>query len=129
MPQEVHLFPKERVFPLFGGGEPFKVEAYQLGVARCPNYTEDSLGLGGCGVYESRPRACRAYPVIASTASVVVAQPDARCPGVRALPQVSGKFFSSEMAAYTQRLIDELHQGDQIQWMWPLNKQEWVPVR
>lgn len=55
-PDEIKQFPEWSIFPLFRNeGDVF---AFQLGEDLCPMLVD-----GKCGIYESRPLICRAFPV------------------------------------------------------------------
>ncbi|MFQ6075923.1 MAG: YkgJ family cysteine cluster protein [Candidatus Bathyarchaeia archaeon] len=66
-PWERKLFPREMVSPQFGVGvmrkrgrlRPRRVVRYQLRVNVCPHLSEGNR----CRMYESRPNACRSFPI------------------------------------------------------------------
>lgn len=120
-PSEISRFPGEAVFPLFGHGRPVEVIAYQLGVNRCPNYGEVD-GFGTCNVHAERPLVCRAFPVIGPF------KVSKRCPAVaRATDGVDADSLKPELEAHRKK-IECLMARKESQWMWPLNKREWIPM-
>lgn len=120
-PSEISKFPDEVVFPMFGHGQPIEITAYQLGVNRCPNY-EEVGGLGTCKVHVDRPLVCRAYPVL-SPFNV-----SKRCPAVaQAVDGVDADSLKPELAAHRKKL-ELMMSRKESQWLWPLNKKEWIPV-
>jgi Fe-S-cluster containining protein len=120
-PSEIAQFPSDVVFPLFGHGVPVEITAYQLGVNRCPNY-EESGGLGTCKVYADRPLVCRAFPVLGP---FNVAK---RCPAVaQAVDGVDSDSLGAEIEAHRKK-IECMMSRKETQWVWPLNKREWIPM-
>lgn len=120
-PSEIAKFPVEAVFPLFGHGQPVEVTAYQLGVNRCPNY-EESGGVGKCGIHADRPLVCRAFPVLGPSK---VSQ---RCPAVaQAVDGVDADSLGSELDAHRKK-IECMMSRKESEWVWPLNKREWLPM-
>lgn len=65
LPGEIHLFPKERIKPMFRyhpNSSPELAEViwmYQLDSDSCPQYDEEGRS---CRIYEKRPLICRAFP-------------------------------------------------------------------
>jgi Fe-S-cluster containining protein len=120
-PSEIGNFPAEVVFPLFGRGKPVVATAYQLGVNRCPHYREEA-GLGGCGIYDSRPLSCRAFPVFGH---LLVS---AHCPVVReAKDGVDRDSLGPELEAHRKK-VEFMMSRQENEWVWPLNRREWLPI-
>lgn len=121
-PSETPLFPGEVVAPLVGHGDPVTIMAYQLSVNRCPHYEEPSTGAGRCSIYDRRPAACRAFPVI-SRHSVSGA-----CAAVSKIKDgVEPESLSAELAAYEEEVAHDLSQPEP-EWVWPLNERRWVAL-
>jgi len=58
-PEEKHLFPREKVFPLIAiGDSPTKIILYQLDENICPHLQDNK-----CIIYKDRPLICRAFPL------------------------------------------------------------------
>lgn len=120
-PSEIKSFPQDVIFPLVGHGNPVEITAYQLGVNRCPNFVEEN-GVGKYSIYATRPRICRAFPVI-SRYKVTES-----CPGIARLKNgATRESLKDEIAAHQEKL-DYAMTVPKNEWIWPLNKKEWVPI-
>lgn len=114
-PAETQWFAPEAVVPLFKVGN--DVTAYQLRDNRCPNLTADNL----CSIYDHRPLACRAFPVIANG----IVQGD--CTFVQ---RHFGELISETSLASEQAASDEQHhqRSPRPSAKWPLDLARWIPV-
>lgn len=120
-PSEITKFPDGAVFPLFGRGQPVEVTAYQLGINRCPNY-EESGGLGRCKVYADRPLICKSYPVLGRF------KVSSHCPVIQqATDGVDADSLGPELEAHSKK-IEYMMLRAENEWIWPLNKREWIPL-
>lgn len=66
LPEETKLFPKDKIFPLYGFGikgrsrpRPIEIGMYQYAEMTCIHLTQDNL----CKIYDKRPLICRAFPL------------------------------------------------------------------
>ena len=106
--EEVKLFPKERVSPLFGKGKPIEIVAYQINTQICPLLSKE-----GCLIYDQRPLACRHYPLNGDGI-------DEQCPASK---DTNIEEMKEELEAEEEMLNDltEKH------WIYPLNLCYWIP--
>ena len=62
--EDINLFPKEYIKPSYGYGKRIrqlkKIQAYQLDKNVCPHLDRRNF----CNIYSTRPRACKAFPLI-----------------------------------------------------------------
>lgn len=128
------LFPSEVVFPLFGRGDPIQIKAYQLGVNQCPHF---QLGnsVGSCLIHEKKPLACRTFPLLSYdrfSKKLVLCK---SCPVVKTAYDKGEEFnkdsLISEISANNQKieqLIKEITDNNQDEYMWPINKKEWIKI-
>lgn len=120
-PSETRLFPSDVVFPLLGTGNPVEITAYQLGVNQCVHY-EEAGGVGRCRIHAERPVACRAYPVIGAF------EVTDQCLAVRQSPEgIDRDSLSDELAAHNKK-IEQMLERPETQWVWPLDRREWIPI-
>jgi Fe-S-cluster containining protein len=120
-PSEIKSFPQDVIFPLVGHGKLPTITAYQLGVNRCPNFVEEN-GVGKCSIHTTRPRICRAFPVISR---YKVAE---SCAGIARLKNgATRESLKGEIAAHEEKL-DYAMTVPTNEWIWPLNKKEWVRI-
>lgn len=91
LPDEVHLFPADMVFPMWGINikgrsrpRPEIIGVLQLNANICPHLKEKNV----CEIYQKRPAVCRAHPlsITMDSSLVVSASIDIMCPFSKRLP-------------------------------------------
>lgn len=142
-PNETKLFPKRLVSPSKGIGwgvtGPKHIITYQLNVDVCPHISKDNL----CRIYDRRPLACQAFPLISVGAQgTTIADPN-DCTFVEEtekekgslnniLPMTPKKFKGPEEWMAIGKIEEQvrkstrMHRGDsRVIWDFNLNSQEW----
>ena len=107
---------------------PSEIVAYQLGVQPCPNLKEVN-GIIECNIYNNRPYTYRAYPLIQFEHNQVGLSP--MCSFVKDILKkivcLDSSSFKDEIKTHNKKL-KQLDVIKKANYMWPLNKKQWVPV-
>ena len=138
LPNEIKLFKKEDISPMWGIGKskPTVIRVAQLNTQDCPHIRKDDL----CAIYEKRPVICRAHPltieVDPQTSIPVAASVDSRCNGAKGIPvgQVKlSEYFSdailhanAELTGYLAEMFRRAR-GKAV-WLFDLKTEKWIEV-
>lgn len=138
LPDEVKLFPEDKIVPMWGIGlkgrsrpRPEAVGAFQLDLKSCIHLTEDNL----CQIYAQRPLICHAHPLSLSIEKghVISASVNAVCKGATSNIRVklSDCFpddvlkASATASAYLERMFRE---SQNLVWLFDLGSHKWKRV-
>jgi Fe-S-cluster containining protein len=141
LPDEVNLFPQEKIAPMWGIGvkgrsrpRPEKVGVFQFNTKICVHLTEQNT----CRIYAERPLICHAHPLNIQVAQgrLISASVNGSCKGVGKIPINSriklSDYFDDDvleantiLSTYLERMFVESHG---YVWLYDLASCKWKRV-